>query len=112
MKRTLEIPHGFGVLSRPFGTALAALIIVVAGLTALKQSVSYAATPGKVFARPENAVAALRNATSSADTNALRELFGPAADAVQNPDRVQATNDLEAFHGELIESNRLVRTSD
>ena len=102
----------YGMRSRAFGTFLATLIAVIAGLTTLSQSVSYAASSGKVFARPEDAVAALRNATSSADTNALRELFGSAAEAVQNPDRVQATNDLEAFHAELIESNRLVRTSN
>src|SRR5262249_45679793 len=66
-----EIPD-----QQAFGTGLATLITAIVGLTALSQSVSYAATPGKVFTRPEDAVAALRNATSSADTNVLRELFG------------------------------------
>jgi DUF2950 family protein len=67
---------------------------------------------GKKFASPEEAVAALRAATAAADTNALRVIFGPASDELQNPDRIQATNELETFSSALTETNRLVRISD
>jgi len=74
--------------------------------------VTNAASSGKVFARPEEALAALRSATSMADTNALRALLGPDGYDLQNPDRVQATNDLATFHAALIATNQLVRVSD
>jgi hypothetical protein len=69
------------------------------------------ATTAKAFATPEEAVAELRVATSTVDTNALRALFGPAADELQNPDRVQATNDLNKFHSALMATNHLVHVS-
>jgi len=47
-----------------------------------------------------------------ADTQALRALFGPAADELQNPDRVQAKNDLATFHAALVATNQLVRVSN
>jgi hypothetical protein len=76
------------------------------------QTTAKAATSGKVFARPEDALVELRTATSTADTQALRRLFGPAADELQNPDRVQATNDLATFHAALTATNQLLRVSD
>ena len=69
-------------------------------------------TSGKVFARPEDAVVELRKATATADIQALRALFGSAADDLQNPDRVQATNDLATFHAALVATNYLERVSD
>jgi hypothetical protein len=68
-------------------------------------------TIGKVFNSPEQAVAALGSAASSGDTNALRSILGPEADDLQNPDRVQATNDLATFTAALMATNRLVRVS-
>ena len=56
-----------------------------------------AADIGKTFATPEEAVSALAAAASAKDSNALRVIFGPAADDLENPDRVQATNELNAF---------------
>jgi hypothetical protein len=46
------------------------------------------------------------------DTNALRTLFGPGVADLQNPDRVQATNDLKAFSAALAATNHLVKVSD
>ncbi|HSU52851.1 MAG TPA: DUF2950 domain-containing protein [Candidatus Dormibacteraeota bacterium] len=69
------------------------------------------ATTGKTFTTPEEAVAALRVATSGGDTNALREIFGPASDDLLNPDRVQAANDLAKFNAALVATNHLVRIS-
>src|SRR3954447_25216145 len=71
-----------------------------------------AAGGGKVFMSPAEAVSELRNATATPDTNALRALFGPAAEDIQNPDRVQATNDLNKFHTALLATNHLVHVSD
>jgi hypothetical protein len=64
------------------------------------------------FATPEAAVAALRLATAAADTNALSEIFGPGAEDLQNPDRIQATNELKTFSVALAETNHLERLSD
>jgi hypothetical protein len=71
-----------------------------------------AATTGKVFASVEDAVAELRQASSSGDTNALRTIFGPAAEDLENPDRVQAANDLARFNAALAATNHLVHVSD
>jgi hypothetical protein len=73
---------------------------------------SIAADTVKVFASPEDAVAALKLATASADTNALRSILGPGSQDLQNPDRIQATNELETFSSALATTNHLVRVSD
>ena len=67
---------------------------------------------GRKFATPEEAVAALRAATAAADTNALRDILGPASEELQNPDRIQATNELKTFSTALTETNHLVKVSD
>jgi hypothetical protein len=66
----------------------------------------------KRFATPEDAVAALSAATSTPDTNALREILGPAGEDLLNPDRIQATNELKTFSTALAQTNHLVRSSD
>jgi hypothetical protein len=67
---------------------------------------------GKRFKSPEAAVASLRLATAAADTNALRDILGPGAEDLENPDRVQATNELKTFSSALAETNHLVHVSD
>ncbi len=67
---------------------------------------------GKTFATPEDAVSALAAAASAKDTNALRALFGSAAADLQNPDHVQATNDLMEFTTAFNQAQRIVRESD
>jgi hypothetical protein len=71
-----------------------------------------AADIGQTFATPEEAVSALAVATGAGDTNALRRLFGPAAADLQNPDRVQAANDLIEFTKAFKEAQRIARNSD
>src|SRR5262249_39255437 len=66
---------------------------------------------GKTFPSPETAVSALKQATSTENAQALREIFGPAATDIQNPDRVQATNEFDAFTTALNETNHLVHES-
>jgi len=67
---------------------------------------------GKIFASPEEAVAALRLATAAADTNALRIILGPGSEDLQNPDRIQATNELKTFSSALAETNHLIHVSN
>lgn len=67
---------------------------------------------GKTFAMPEEAVSALAAAASAQDTNALRLLFGSAAADLQNPDHVQAANDLIEFTTAFNQAQRIVRQSD
>lgn len=71
-----------------------------------------AADAGKKFASPEEAVAALRQATAAADSIAMRAILGAAAEELQNPDRVQSTNELKTFSSALAQTNRLVPISD
>lgn len=70
-----------------------------------------AADTSRTFATPEEAVAALVQATSAQSGTDLRAIFGPAATELQNPDRVQATNEFEAFTAALNLNNRLVHES-
>jgi hypothetical protein len=71
-----------------------------------------AADTGKTFATPEEAVSALVTATSERSGTDLRAIFGPAAAELQNPDRVQATNEFRSFRSALAETNRLVHETD
>ena len=87
----------------------AVLILVLA--LGLPGAMSGAGT-GKIFASPEEAVAALRLATAAADTNALRVILGPGSEDLQNPDRIQATNELKTFSSALAETNHLVHVSN
>ena len=71
-----------------------------------------AADIGKTFATPEAAVSALVAAANAADTNALHDIFGPATAEIENPDRVQAVNELGAFTSALNQTNRIVHELD
>ena len=87
-----------------YGSLLLALALAVPFATG-------AADIGKTFATPEEAVAALVQATSAESGSDLRAIFGPAAAELQNPDRVQATNEFHTFTAALNATNRLVHES-
>jgi hypothetical protein len=70
------------------------------------------AEAARTFATPEEAVSALATATSERSGADLRAIFGPGGADLQNPDRVQATNEFRAFTAALNETNRIVRESD
>jgi hypothetical protein len=67
---------------------------------------------GTAFDTPEAAVAALECAAKACDGDAIRALFGPAAEELQNPDRIQATHELNTFTAALAKSKQIVRDSD
>jgi len=92
-------------LLRVFGGSLALSVVLAQPFAAS------AADTGTTFATPEEAVAALVHATSAQDGEALRAIFGPAAAEIQNPDRVQATNEFETFSAALTATNRLTHES-
>src|SRR5512137_1382755 len=73
---------------------------------------SRAADTAKTFGTPEEAVAALGAAVQFPDSAALRALFGPAHEDIENPDRVQATNEFTAFAAAFAASHNIVRESD
>ncbi len=83
------------------------LALALCGLLAVR-----AADTGKTFATPEEAVAALVQATSAQGGGDLRAIFGPAAADLENPDRVQATNEFNHFSAALSATNYLVHESD
>jgi hypothetical protein len=66
----------------------------------------------EMFATPNDAVTALTGAVNAKDGDALHAIFGPAFAEIQNPDRVQATNDLARFAAALDSTNWLERESD
>ncbi len=70
-----------------------------------------AAGIGRTFATPEEAVAALLTATIAKDTDAIRAIFGPVGEQIENPDRVQAANELEVFNAAVSQQQRLVHRS-
>jgi hypothetical protein len=91
----------------------AGFVSLALGLTMTFPCSTYGAeTEVKKFATPEEAVASLKVATTAADTKALKEILGPNAEEVQNPDRVQAANELKTFSAALAETNHLVRLSE
>jgi hypothetical protein len=71
-----------------------------------------AADTGKMFATPDDAVTALATAVETKNQDDLRAIFGPALADIENPDLVQATNDLVAFAAALNQTNMLVHDSD
>jgi hypothetical protein len=91
----------------PIARRTLSLILIVSAPLAVG-----AAEAGKTFATPEEAASALAAAASAHDTNALRVIFGPAGEDLQNPDRVQATNDLNEFVSAFNQAHRVVRESD
>jgi len=68
--------------------------------------------PAKTFSTPQDAVIALVAATTAKDNNALHELFGAAGADLENPDRVQSTNELSTFTAAFNQAHRLERKSD
>ncbi len=67
---------------------------------------------GRLYATPQEAVDALKAASSAGDTNALRKIFGPTAEDLLNPDRVQATNEIRSFGEAVMQTNSLRKISD
>jgi hypothetical protein len=66
------------------------------------------ADTARTFATPDEAATSLGAAAKASDREALRSLFGPAVADVQNPDQVQAENELGAFATAFNEGHRLV----
>ena len=66
----------------------------------------------KTFATPDEAVSALDAAAKSQDQDALRAIFGPTFEGMENPDQIQATNECLAFAAALDQSSHLTRESD
>jgi hypothetical protein len=90
----------------PYTESLRACILIVAVPLIVR-----AADEPRTFATPEEAVATLGSATKAEDGAALRSIFGSGLVDVQNPDRVQATNEFATFAAALGETNYLNRKS-
>jgi hypothetical protein len=82
-------------------------ILALAWIPLLKSTA--AQEMGEAFSTPQAAVSALSLAMNSHDSSQLRRIFGPSAEELQNPDRVQATNEMDAFTQALNTTNQLVR---
>lgn len=84
----------------------------VLSMTLIASGTVSVADLGGTFDTPEGAVAALASAVAAKDTNAFRVLFGSAAVDLQNPDHVQAINDLTEFTTAFKQTHQIVRRSD
>jgi hypothetical protein len=71
-----------------------------------------AATSGKMFASPEEAVRALTTAVNNRDTNALAAIFGPLIAEIKSPDPVQARNEFADFAARFNASNHIQHVQD
>ena len=92
----------------------ARIIMIGALLLILTQQITVAAPApetSKTFATPEEAANALLATVKTHDPEALKSLFGPAVSDLENPDRVQATNELSTFAIALEEKSQIVRES-
>jgi|SRR5579862_936849 len=67
---------------------------------------------GQGFPTPQAAVSALTQAVNSHNVSMLHQIFGPGIEDLKNPDRVQATNEIEGFAADLNTTNALVRRAD
>jgi hypothetical protein len=94
------------------GPGLAASFSLMLALVLSAPATGSAADTGRTFATPDEAVAALAAAVNANDTNALREIFGPALADIRNPDRVQAANSLQTFATAFDATNQLVQESN
>lgn len=99
MKQRCTIPRRLGAMA-------SVLVLLLAPLRLA------AAATAQIFATPEAAVATLSRAVADTNRAALVSLFGPASQALVNPDEVQAANELAEFAAALQAANRLVRHSD
>jgi hypothetical protein len=70
-----------------------------------------AAEAPKTFASPDEAVAALMASIKSENAQDLRAIFGPGLEDIQNPDRIQATNEFKAFAAALDQRYKLTYES-
>jgi hypothetical protein len=110
--KTSKKPCFGGASGIRFISRQVSLLAAVACVLPLAMHAASTEEMGKRFTTPEEAVASLRSATASANTNALRSILGPAAEDLQNPDRIQATNELKSFSSALAQAHHLARVSD
>jgi hypothetical protein len=76
------------------------------------QTAPSAEVAARIFATPQQAVAALSSAVNTTNQAAFDLVFGPAARELANPDSVQGAHELAEFANALNATNRLVRDSE
>jgi len=97
---------------RPGRCAFNVLCLLISAFLFSMPLLLRAAGAAGMFSTPGDAVTALTTAVDAKNRNALRTIFGPALADIENPDLVQATNDLSAFAAALAQTNVLVHDSD
>jgi hypothetical protein len=92
----------------PGSARLCALFVSILGLPLS----TLGAGAAKTFATPDEAANAFTAAVKSLNANNLRSILGPDSEDLENPDRVQATNEFRAVAEAIDERTRLVRESE
>jgi len=91
---------------------LVGVVVLFLGAVGAAPAAAPGATQAQVFASPEDAVVALKDAVTTTNRPAFTVLFGPDAVSLFNPDSVQGAQELNDFAAALIATNRLVRESE
>jgi hypothetical protein len=95
-------------ISQSAFTGIAGVFWSVALALAFSLPLAVRADDGEeMFAAPTDAVSALIIAVNTTNRDQLRAIFGPAIADLQNPDGMQATNDLATFAMALSQTNWL-----
>jgi hypothetical protein len=105
-----NLPIGWRTSSHTLGSNLLSCFLLVLNLFSFLAARAEEAR--KTFATPEQAVASLANAVRTQDQTSLLSIFGTNWTELQNPDRVQATNECSAFAAALDQASHLVHDSD
>src|SRR5690242_6458936 len=94
-----------GQLSKfnPGSQGLRALATLLVGLPLATLS----GNVGKTFASPDDAVASFAAAIRTQNPDELRAVLGPDSEDLENPDRVQATNEFRAVARALEQRSHL-----
>lgn len=93
--------------NRHITLSLLSASLVMAGTLAAS-----AATSGKSFSSPEEAVRALAAALDRHDSNAITVIFGPGIQELRSADAVQGQNEIEEFMKRFNASNHIERVSN
>ncbi len=80
---------------------LIAVLVYILVVPVALQAADNDETP--LFASPDQAVTTLRAAVKTQDTNAMRNVFGPAISEIANPDPVERAHNLATFARRLAE---------
>lgn len=93
---------------KPITRSLLKQVVILAAASSVASTMCLnAATAGKTFATPADAVKAFSTAVNNRDTNALVVIFGPGFNQLQSPNPAQNQEDMDTIAKRLNEGTQL-----